>query len=318
MARKGVRTASQIAQSLLDFLSNPTSSKTNFDAYHGSPFDFDSFDLGFLGKGEGDQKYGRGSYLSEAEQIAERYKKKFPNDKSEGFMYEVNVDKPVDEFLDFQLPVSQQSEKVQDFWKDFYKGKNKKELDRMFEGLGSQNSDIAGTNILEDPTGADLMTFYGELFGDQTNPNDYQRMLNYRNIFSDDLIKADIPGTRYLDPSQRGMGYEINVESAPEPFKGYNYKEALEVVDQLKDEGINASRAQSGMRNVVVFNPELIKIVKKYGVVGAATYFGVSVADINAALADEKPPASVGMAQLLQKPDVTKEEIEEYLTSSGL
>jgi len=29
-------------------------------------------------------------------------------------------------------------------------------------------------------------------------------------------------------------------------------------------------------------------------------------------------PASVGMAQLLQKPDVTKEEIEEYLSGAGL
>ena len=317
MAHRGARTASQIARSLLDFLANPTPTKKDFDAYHGSPFDFDKFDLDFLGKGEGDQKYGRGSYLSEAKQIAERYKKKFPNDKQEGFLYKVNVDKPVDEFLDFQLPVSQQSEKVQEFWKDFYKGKNKKELDRIFEGAGSQASDIAGTKVLEDPTGQDLMTFYGSLFGDASDPNDYQKMLNYRNIFSDDLIKADIPGTRYLDPSQRGMGYEINVEGAPEPFKGYNYKEALEVVDELKNEGIKASRAQSGMRNVVVFNPELIKIVKKYGVAGAATYFGVSVADINAALANERPPASVGMAQLLQKPDVTKEEIEEYLSGLG-
>ena len=129
------------------------------------------------------------------------------------------------------------------------------------------------------------------------------------------MIKADIPGTRYLDPSQRGMGYEINVEGAPEPFKGYNYKEALEVVDRPNK--VSKPQERNRNENVVVFNPELIKIVKKYGVAGAATYFGVSVADINAALANERPPASVGMAQLLQKPDVTKEEIEEYLSGLG-
>ena len=43
-AHRGARTASQIARSLLDFLANPTPAKKDFDAYHGSPFDFDNFD----------------------------------------------------------------------------------------------------------------------------------------------------------------------------------------------------------------------------------------------------------------------------------
>lgn len=42
-------------------------------AYHGSPHDFDSFDLSKLGSGEGAQAYGHGFYFAERKGIAEHY-----------------------------------------------------------------------------------------------------------------------------------------------------------------------------------------------------------------------------------------------------
>lgn len=44
------------------------------DAYHGSPHDFDEFDIGKLGTGEGNQSYGHGLYFAGNEAVAKGYR----------------------------------------------------------------------------------------------------------------------------------------------------------------------------------------------------------------------------------------------------
>lgn len=44
------------------------------DAYHGSPHDFDEFDIGKLGTGEGAQSYGHGLYFAGNEGVAKHYR----------------------------------------------------------------------------------------------------------------------------------------------------------------------------------------------------------------------------------------------------
>jgi len=48
----------------------------NITAYHGSPHDFEQFDIGKIGTGEGAQAYGRGLYFAEAEPVAKEYRDK--------------------------------------------------------------------------------------------------------------------------------------------------------------------------------------------------------------------------------------------------
>ena len=43
-------------------------------AYHGSPHDFDKFDMSRIGTGEGAQAYGRGLYFAESEGVAKSYR----------------------------------------------------------------------------------------------------------------------------------------------------------------------------------------------------------------------------------------------------
>lgn len=43
-------------------------------AYHGSPHDFDKFDISKIGTGEGAQAYGRGLYFAESEGVAKSYR----------------------------------------------------------------------------------------------------------------------------------------------------------------------------------------------------------------------------------------------------
>jgi hypothetical protein len=48
-------------------------------AYHGSPHDFDKFDLSKIGTGEGAQAYGHGLYFAENEGVARSYKRPGPH-----------------------------------------------------------------------------------------------------------------------------------------------------------------------------------------------------------------------------------------------
>lgn len=49
-------------------------------AYHGSPHDFDKFDLSKIGTGEGSQAYGHGLYFAEHPGVAMAYKQERPSD----------------------------------------------------------------------------------------------------------------------------------------------------------------------------------------------------------------------------------------------
>jgi hypothetical protein len=58
-------------------------------AYHGSPHDFDKFDISKIGTGEGAQTYGHGLYFAEAEPVARGYRDALT---SRGRDYRANLD----------------------------------------------------------------------------------------------------------------------------------------------------------------------------------------------------------------------------------
>lgn len=58
-------------------------------AWHGSPHDFDKFDLGYIGTGEGFNNHGYGLYFSKSKKIAQEYKKRLG--KNIGKLYEAEI-----------------------------------------------------------------------------------------------------------------------------------------------------------------------------------------------------------------------------------
>ena len=48
--------------------------KSGFKAYHGSPYQFEQFDIEKIGTGEGAQAYGYGLYFAESEDVARGYR----------------------------------------------------------------------------------------------------------------------------------------------------------------------------------------------------------------------------------------------------
>lgn len=78
-------------------------------AYHGSPHDFDRFDLSKIGTGEGSQAYGHGVYFAENPNVARKYKERLSaNAGVEGRTYEVNINAHPEQFLDWDKPLGEQ------------------------------------------------------------------------------------------------------------------------------------------------------------------------------------------------------------------
>lgn len=85
-------------QSLVDALSalTPMAKMTeglpvgmSIKAYHGSPVNFDKFDMSKIGSGEGAQAYGHGLYLAEHPKVAEEYRDRL-SDFGSPYTYEWN------------------------------------------------------------------------------------------------------------------------------------------------------------------------------------------------------------------------------------
>jgi len=254
--------------------------KAGIRAYHGSPHDFDKFDMSKIGTGEGAQAYGHGLYFAEAEGVAKQYRDAlgparaplpkeldaYPEDvrsvfvryasrsddqmsnakwaqnfeprlrsvpteqiastlekvadARKGRMYEVRINASPDDFLDWDKPLSQQSEKVRGaaesalgYKPDIFRG------DEFVRALELERGGNAATGTVD------------------------------RAAATAALRDAGIPGIRYLDQGSRTAG--------------------------------------EGSRNYVVFRDDIIDIVRKYGIAAAASMYGMD--RVNAAMAQEQP-----------------------------
>lgn len=251
-------------------------------AYHGSPHDFDKFDMSKIGTGEGAQAYGHGLYFAESEGVARSYRENlsgvgkwgnyvppepnsiaqrlsnlFDNDGSNwkkngryideiaqrlagrpkqedglqvytfndgsslrvaeggwdvtgkdrpGRMYEVRIDADPADFLDWDKPLSQQSEKVR----------------------GAMNR-LANGEVLSNDTGEQAYRSAAMQMGSRKFLEDPELSARVRD--------AGIPGIKYLDQGSRTSG--------------------------------------EGTRNYVLFRDDIIDIVRKYGIAAAASMYGM-------------------------------------------
>jgi len=235
-------------------------------AFHGSPYDFDAFDITKMGTGEGAQAYGPGLYFAESEDVARNYrsalaqgmgdgnlraagvadgdlramrqftqsavdpgtalrdwlhwigKKETPelrdafmrdwSGRNDGRLYEVNINANLEDFLNWDAPISQQSEKVREALMPF--------VERRIAQMGEAGNRFTLEQWMDRLRGGDVMLL------DKVEDAPV----------SSALIEAGVPGVRYFDQGSRA--------------------------------------AEEGTRNYVVFDDKLIDIVRKYGVAGLA------------------------------------------------
>ena len=198
------------------------------------------------------QKRGRPAVVSRAQSALDRLEEldrsgKFPSpEKSPGHMYEVRINADPEHFLDWDKPLSQQSEKVRDAL--------------AAKGMGSDPGRPELFNIHSDE-GNVLQTHQpieqAQRYLD-ANPGFYTSKMAAEGALSAQEIVKRAMGGRTVDP--------------------------VAASNALRDAGIPGIRyldqgsrtAGEGSRNYVVFNDKIIDIVKKYGIAAAASMYGFS------------------------------------------
>jgi hypothetical protein len=234
-------------------------------AFHGSPHDFDQFSLSKIGTGEGAQAYGHGLYFADEEQVARGYRDALsarnlpvgmPFDMMErrmkanpGRMYEVNIDADPEDFLDWDAPLSQQSEKV------------RQTIGGLLPAGRSADDFQAGEYLYRHLTRHDPLT------GKMTPQAE----------LSSKLGEAGIPGIKYLDGNSRSFtpptikdgpnGAEVYWGNDPRPVGTFPTRQEAETV---------AKQFDTRSRNYVVFDDTKISIVRKFGIAAALSAGAIS------------------------------------------
>lgn len=227
-------------------------SRKGIRAYHGSPHDFDKFDMNKIGTGEGAQAYGHGLYFAENEGVARDYRNKLARDRATIGDLSVDTTRRPQEAVDAWRAASSSlpedvrrsvSEKIQnrlnaneildDIDIDFY-GEH---TDAVADILKSVPGRMYEVNINADPDDfldwdkplseqSDVVKNHFRHLKTDFDGSELARRIE-SDIWRDEAIASGIPGIKYLDQGSRAAG--------------------------------------EGSRNYVVFDDKIIDILKKYG-----------------------------------------------------
>lgn len=163
--------------------------QTGIRAYHGSPYDFDRFDLSKIGTGEGNQAYGHGGYFADLELLAKRYRDETSRARGvdKGTMYEVNIKADPNDLLDWDKPLSADASQV---------------IKDAFNHVA--NSDpILREKFHKAFREQQPGSIYYSILSDHAKTGDSAK----NQLFATNKLReAGIPGVKYLDQGSRGVG----------------------------------------------------------------------------------------------------------------
>lgn len=201
-------------------------------AYHGSPYKFDKFSMGKVGTGEGAQAYGHGLYFAENPKVAKSYSspeakildthtgefidtrevplREMANIGNEGarykwvkkgHLYKTDIpDEAVGKMLDWDKPLSQQSETAKNFLQKTFRVVKEENADQpwvTYFGNQPLNSYRTRKAALEEIEKSPIPLLIN---GVETNGVPARAGLN--EIF----MQNGIPGIKYLDQGSRQAG----------------------------------------------------------------------------------------------------------------
>jgi hypothetical protein len=260
-------------------------------AYHGSPHRFDKFRMDRIGTGEGAQAYGHGLYFAENEGVARSYRDALTGDTSSFGIQ--NADGDVFDVADFAADVAQE---LNIDFEDFgHVGWNKAFRNYAEQG-GVLGLDVRGVPHPFEAAGyAAAEKFLRENDG-YISPQAPGSMYEVNiNANPEDFLDWDAPLTEQPESVRRALeGFPEGMTGgdavrAHELFVGDKAKLDNDILQHapgawakegtriLRDKGIpgikyldgNSRSVGEGSRNYVVFDENLISIVKKYGIAGA-------------------------------------------------
>ena len=291
-------------------------------AYHGSPHDFGRFDFSKMGAGEGAQAYGRGGYFASEADVARGFR------KGEADLMIGN--KPVSKLYD---EISSRADRLSPKVAEAEYNKMAVLEDLMNDGdvLGVRERAAGGAY---DPAAMDWFEKEvapkfkgsGSLYevNIKTDPAeflDWEKPLSEQPKKVLDALDPFIQERLDMLEAAGQRGREIALEKG---LPDYTPKTREELFARLRGGDIAASGRmgqssfseealqQAGVpgikyldpsarsTNYVVFDENLIEIVKKYGIAGAAALLGVSALDVEQAMAQGSQPQPQGLLSGVQ------------------
>lgn len=117
-------------------------------AWHGSPHQFERFDLGAIGSGEGAQVHGWGLYFAQDRKISEGYRRKLSTQDNAGSLFEVDVPEN-DVLLDEQKDFTEQLDKVREAIKNLVRGLTDKQIENAGQYVPETSRADVEESILE-------------------------------------------------------------------------------------------------------------------------------------------------------------------------
>jgi hypothetical protein len=263
---------------------------TAITAFHGSPHDFDAFDLSKIGTGEGAQVYGRGLYFSEKEGVAKSYRDALSDPDALPLQFD---GKPVN---------TPWNEEIRDRWPEYFSKLNEDDADAMEELLGnlSQVNNLADVKNVLDGISSRAKSLYQSVVKPKlVKPDVGQGSMYEVNIKADpaEFLDWDKPLNEqsakvrevlmpFVEKRINQMG-EAGKRFTTDEWMGRLRGGDVMLLDKdgdtpvsiaLSDAGIpgiryldqNSRQGGKGTSNYVVLDDKLIDIVKKYGIAGLA------------------------------------------------
>jgi hypothetical protein len=165
-----------------------------------------------------------------------------------GRMYEVNIHARPEQFLDWDRPLSGQSEAVRSGLQPH--------VDRWLAGVNNP-----------DPVRRTLPDFARRLQSGEMRGESLVSALGSADRATSALSEAGIPGIRYLDQGSRNMDPRIAAQERHVAWLERQPNIAPERLAEQRQrlEFLRSDEARTS--NYVLFNPELIEILRKYGII---------------------------------------------------
>jgi len=284
--KAGMPAVNAIEEGLLGWAPGMPAAAGNFVAdefgglrlYHGSPHDFDKFSMDKIGTGEGAQAYGHGLYFAEAEDTAKAYRDQLQFPRIDGA----------------STPV----EKVADDL-NYHRG-NVEGVKKIYEGMLA-NGDEAAKKMAQEKLAAlpeAVDRFKGRMYEVDVNANpddflDWDAPLSaqpqkVRDWFDSRGITPGFAGNQSGAELLQAENGVLGAEGTTSAMREVGVPGIKYLDHGSRFNAVDGTGPATNTRNYVVFDENLINIVKKYGVAGAATMLGVSQADVAEAMGGQQ------------------------------
>ena len=246
--------------------------------FHGSPHDFDRFSMSKIGTGEGAQAYGHGLYFAEAEDTARAYRDalRFPRMDS--------IATPRDAVVDDLNYHRGNVDGVRESYQSMIASGNPDAV-----RMGSEKLALLDSVVADNP---------GRMYEVQINANP-EDFLDWDKSLSEQPAKVrDAFFARYTAERPWLTPETVPNMQGSEMYSALGFRDPSKQSQELLEAGIPGIRyldagsrgTGDGSRNYVVFDENLIEIVRKYGIAGAAAMLGMSQADVAQAMQQQPQP----------------------------